>query len=98
MTKQSNTQIASASLRPRNDRKKMTLLQEADKLKKTPLFDSHVALGGKMVDFGGWNLPVYYTSILSEHNWARTQASFFDVSHLGEIRVHGPGALEFLQH
>ncbi len=76
----------------------MTILQEPEKLKRTPLYDRHLALHGKMVDFGGWNLPVYYTSILQEHNWTRTHASFFDVSHLGEIRVHGPGALEFLQH
>ncbi len=74
------------------------ILEEANTLKKTPLFDNHLALGGKMVDFGGWNLPVYYSSILLEHNWTRSHASFFDVSHLGEIRVGGPGAEEFLQH
>jgi len=50
-----------------------------------------------MVDFGGWNLPVYYTSILSEHQWTRSSCSFFDVSHLGEIRVSGPAAFDLLQ-
>ncbi len=76
----------------------MTLLEEAPDLKKTPLYDRHLALQGKMVEFGGWNLPVYYTSILSEHQWTRSSCSFFDVSHLGEIRVTGKGAFDYLQH
>ncbi len=76
----------------------MTTLDLAEKLKKTPLYDEHVRLGGKMVGFGGWSLPVYYTSILSEHQWTRQSCAIFDVSHLGEIRVQGKGAFEFLQH
>jgi aminomethyltransferase len=76
----------------------MTLLEESRSLKKTPLFDRHVALGGKMVDFSGWNLPVYYSSILAEHQWTRESCSFFDVSHLGEVSVSGAGSLAFLQH
>lgn len=75
----------------------MTLLQESKLLKRTPLHDRHLALRGKMVDFGGWDLPVYYTSILAEHQWTRSSCSFFDVSHLGEIRVSGPASLDFLQ-
>lgn len=75
----------------------MTVLQETDSLKKTPLYDRHVALQGKIVNFGGWALPVYYTSILAEHNATRESCSFFDVSHLGEIRVQGAGAFDFLQ-
>ncbi len=75
----------------------MTLLETARPLKKTPLYDRHVSLGGKIVDFSGWGLPVYYTSILSEHQWTRQSCSFFDVSHLGEIRVGGKDALAFLQ-
>ena len=65
--------------------------------KKTPLYDRHVSLGGKIVDFSGWGLPVYYTSILAEHQWTRASCSFFDVSHLGEVMVSGAGAFDFLQ-
>ncbi len=67
-------------------------------LKKTPLYDQHVSLKGKIVNFGGWALPVYYSSILAEHRWVRERCGFFDVSHLGEIRVQGPKAFEFLQY
>lgn len=72
-------------------------MQETAILKKTPLYDRHVALGGKVVDFAGWALPVYYTSIIAEHQWVRESCGIFDVSHLGEIRVQGPGAERFLQ-
>ena len=75
----------------------MTLVEGARTLKKTPLYDRHVSLGGKMVDFSGWSLPVYYSSIITEHRWVRSSCGFFDVSHLGEIRVNGPGALDLLQ-
>ncbi len=75
----------------------MTLLQETDSLKKTPLYDRHIALGAKIVDFSGWALPVYYESILAEHLYVRRACGFFDVSHLGEIRVKGAGAFGFLQ-
>lgn len=68
------------------------------KLKKTPLYEHHVLLQGTIVDFGGWALPIYYTGIIAEHQWTRQSCSFFDVSHLGEIRVTGPKAFEFLQH
>ena len=76
----------------------MTLLQETDSLKKTPLYGRHVALNAKMVNFAGWLMPVYYTGIIAEHHWTRGSCSVFDVSHLGEIRVKGPGAFQFLQH
>jgi len=69
----------------------------AGPLKRTPLFDVESELGGKMVDFGGWELPVQYTSILDEHKAVRERAGLFDVSHMGEITVQGPKALEFLQ-
>ena len=73
----------------------MTAPTEIEILKKTPLYDEHVRLGGKMVGFGGWNLPVYYTGIIAEHQWTRQSCSLFDVSHLGEIRVKvvGPSLL-----
>ena len=66
-------------------------------LKKTPLNDLEKQLGGKMVDFGGWELPVQYSGILEEHEAVRTKAGVFDVSHMGEITVRGPQALELLQ-
>ncbi len=64
---------------------------------KTPLYETHCRLGGKMVEFAGWVLPVQYTSIIDEHRATRERAGLFDVSHMGEIGVAGPGALEFLQ-
>ena len=72
-------------------------MHEAETFKKTPLHDRHVALGGKMVNFAGWDMPVYYSGIIAEHEWTRKSCSFFDVSHLGEIHVEGPGAFQFLQ-
>ncbi len=66
-------------------------------MEKTPLYDSHVALGGKIIDFGGWALPVQYTSILKEHESVRTRAGIFDVSHMGEILIEGKGAGNYIQ-
>jgi aminomethyltransferase len=66
-------------------------------LKRTPLNSLERELGGKMVDFGGWDLPVQFTGILEEHEAVRTHAGVFDVSHMGEITVRGPQALELLQ-
>src|SRR5260370_38926102 len=65
---------------------------------KTPLYKRHVALGGRMVDFGGWGLPQQYTSIRDEHLAVRHAAGLFDVSHMGRFRLVGDGAFEFLQH
>lgn len=76
----------------------MTPLQEAETLKKTPLYDRHVALGGKVMNFSGWALPVYYSGIIEEHKWVRESCGIFDVSHLGEIHVSGQGAKQFLQY
>lgn len=66
-------------------------------LKKTPLNSLEHELGGKMIDFGGWELPVQFTGILEEHEAVRTGAGLFDVSHMGEITVKGPDALALLQ-
>ena len=66
-------------------------------LKKTPLNEVEKELGGKMVDFGGWELPVQFTGILDEHEAVRTNVGVFDVSHMGELLVKGPQALELLQ-
>jgi len=66
-------------------------------LKKTPLNTVHRNLGGRMVEFGGWDMPVQYTAgTVSEHLRTRTYAGLFDVSHMGEIDVHGPDAISFV--
>ncbi len=67
-------------------------------LSKTPLYEAHVAAGGRIVDFGGWALPVQYSGILEEHRAVRERAGLFDVSHMGEIHITGPEALSFIQH
>lgn len=66
-------------------------------LKRTPLFDIYKEYGGKTVDFGGWELPVQFTSIKEEHEAVRTKAGIFDVSHMGEFTVKGKDSLTFLQ-
>ena len=65
-------------------------------LKRTPLFAAHQKLGGKLVEFGGWEMPVQYTSITDEHLAVRNAAGIFDISHMGEVTVSGAGAAEFL--
>lgn len=67
-------------------------------LQRTPLFESYAKYGGKTIDFGGWELPVQFSSIKEEHEAVRTKAGLFDVSHMGEIMVSGPKSLEFLQN
>ncbi len=67
-------------------------------LKRTPLRDFHAAHGGRLVDFAGWEMPVQYRSILEEHKAVRRSAGLFDVSHMGEVDVRGPGAGAFLNH
>src|SRR4051812_8558908 len=67
-------------------------------MKRTPLFESHQKLGGKLIEFGGWEMPVQYTSIVDEHLTVRKAAGLFDISHMGEVLVDGPGASEFLNH
>jgi aminomethyltransferase len=69
----------------------------AQTLQRTPLHDRHVALGARMVPFAGWEMPVQYEGVMQEHRAVRTDAGAFDVSHMGEIEVEGPRALELLQ-
>jgi glycine cleavage system T protein (aminomethyltransferase) len=64
---------------------------------KTPLYDQHLEAGAKMIDFAGWEMPVQYEGVREEHMAVRTHAGMFDVSHMGEVEVEGPGALAFLQ-
>lgn len=66
--------------------------------KQTPLYDSHIKHGGKMVEFGGWALPVQYTNILEEHKAVREDVGLFDVSHMGEVTAEGADALAFLNY
>jgi aminomethyltransferase len=67
-------------------------------LRKTALNGVHRRLGAKMVNFGGWDMPLEYSGILSEHEAVRTRAGLFDVSHMGEIEIRGPAALALVQH
>ena len=67
-------------------------------LKKTALHATHVALGARMVPFGGWDMPVEYSGITAEHNAVRAAAGLFDVSHMGQIEIAGKDALAAVQH
>lgn len=66
-------------------------------MKKTPLYDKHVDLNAKIIDFGGWAMPVQYTNVIDEHQTTRESATLFDICHMGEIEVQGPQALDLLQ-
>ena len=68
-----------------------------EKVKKTPLYDVHVNMGGRMVSFAGWLMPVQYSGIIEEHNCVRKSAGIFDLSHMGEIFVSGVKSVEYLQ-
>ena len=63
----------------------------------TPLYDEHSALGARLVDFAGWEMPVQYEGIKAEHQAVRTAAGLFDVSHMGEAFFRGPDAEKALQ-
>jgi aminomethyltransferase len=65
-------------------------------LKRTSLYPAHQKLGGKLIEFGGWEMPVQYTSITDEHLAVRNAAGIFDISHMGEVTVSGAAAAEFL--
>src|SRR5215475_16124476 len=65
-------------------------------MKRTPLFNTHQTLGAKLIEFGGWEMPVQYTSITDEHLTVRKAAGIFDISHMGEVHVSGPHAEAFL--
>jgi len=67
-------------------------------MKRTPLFEVHKAAGAKMVDFGGWEMPVQYSGFIEEHKAVRNAAGLFDVSHMGEIEVHGTEAERLVEY
>jgi aminomethyltransferase len=66
-------------------------------LQRTPLYERHVAAGARMVPFAGWEMPVQYEGVIAEHRAVRGDCGVFDVSHMGELHVEGPSAIEFLQ-
>jgi len=66
-------------------------------MKRTPLFDGHMASNAKLVDFSGWEMPIHYSGVVDEYQTVRTRAGLFDVSHMGRIAVAGDGALPLLQ-
>src|SRR5579864_2684901 len=67
-------------------------------LKRTSLHAVHRSMGAKMVDFGGWEMPLEYKGVLDEHRAVRERVGLFDVSHMGEIEISGPYALKLVQH
>ncbi|MFM9944735.1 MAG: glycine cleavage system aminomethyltransferase GcvT [Bacteroidia bacterium] len=72
-------------------------MSDSQTLKLVPLNDVHIAAGGKMVPFAGFNMPVQYSGLLPEHHAVRNNVGIFDVSHMGEFRLKGPGVLDLLQ-
>jgi aminomethyltransferase len=72
-------------------------VEAVETLRRTPLFERHVALGARMVPFAGWEMPVQYAGVIPEHLAVRGTWGVFDVSHMGEIHVEGPKAAEYLQ-
>ncbi len=66
--------------------------------KRTPLYDQHVAMGAKIVDFAGWDMPIHYGSQLEEHHQVRNAVGMFDVSHMTIVDLNGPGASDFLRY
>ncbi|SRR5579883_640773 len=74
------------------------MTQASASLRTTPLNATHRKMGAKMVDFGGWDMPVLYSSLLEEHHAVRQRVGIFDVSHMGEIEVRGPEALKLVDH
>ena len=76
----------------------MSAIESKPELKRTPLYNAHRRAGGRMIDFGGWEMPVTYAGTIDEHMAVRTAAGLFDVSHMGEIEVRGPESLALVQH
>lgn len=67
-------------------------------LKRTPLYEEHKKAGAKLIDFGGWEMPVQYAGVIEEHTTVRTKAGLFDVSHMGEVDVKGKDASAYVQY
>ncbi|MDI7246434.1 MAG: glycine cleavage system aminomethyltransferase GcvT [Bacillota bacterium] len=73
------------------------MASEGVRLKTTPFRELHVRHGARMTEFGGWEMPVYYRGIIEEHKKVREKVGLFDLSHMGEIEISGPGALALVQ-
>src|SRR5436190_18885982 len=82
---------------PHPHKRLMSSSVPASQGKKTPLNAKHRAMGARMVEFAGWDMPVEYSGITDEHMAVRTRAGVFDVSHMGQIEVAGPDALNAVQ-
>ncbi len=67
-------------------------------LKKTPLYNEHVKLGAKIINFNGWQMPVYYSNVIEEHINVRGKSGVFDIGHMGRFFIEGKGAFDFIQH
>lgn len=76
----------------------MTNAADTPELQRTALFDWHVANGGRMVDFAGWELPVFYQGAIDEHHATRSSVGLFDIDHMGQIEVVGPQAVAAVDH
>src|ERR1051326_2225842 len=74
------------------------MIQPSHALRRTPLHSTHVRMGARMVDFGGWDMPVQYSGVLEEHRAVRQAAGLFDVSHMGEIEIRGAEAARLVNH
>lgn len=74
------------------------MIESSQSPQKTPLYEQHKAAGAKVIEFGGWLMPVSYSGVLAEHKAVREQCGIFDVSHMGEVRVKGADAERFMQH
>src|ERR1700739_1819359 len=82
-----------------NQEREVTLssIAESQTLRNTSLNAVHRQLGAKMVDFGGWDMPVEYSGLIAEHMAVRTGVGLFDVSHSGDVKLRGPGSLAAVQ-
>ncbi len=67
-------------------------------LRRTPFFSFHKEAGARLIDFGGWEMPVQYTGLMAEHKATRASVGLFDVSHMGEVWFRGPGAIDAVRH
>jgi aminomethyltransferase len=76
----------------------MSAVETPSELRRTPLYELHRELGARLVPFAGYEMPVQYASILEEHRAVRTAVGLFDLSHMGELEVVGPGAVDFLRY
>jgi aminomethyltransferase len=82
---------------PESEREGCAPMSQSSETAKTPLYKEHLSAGGRMVEFAGFELPVQYNSLTDEHHAVRQRAGLFDVSHMGEITIRGPNALDFVQ-